>query len=199
MSEFAIALTTDVDSASMGAMNRRYAAMAINRSVKKARTLAADAIPRQINLSRQYVYGKLKVGPPATSNNLASEVTGKFRPTSLAEFARGTPESTRKAGFVDVEVKAGHFERMPRAFLIRLRGKGGSIEEGKANVGLAIRLRQGETVHNKRVSMMKTRDGLTLLYGPSVDQLFRTVREDIGPDVGDFLAKEYSRLVDVQV
>lgn len=197
MSEFAIVLTSDVNGADMVALNRKYVSMAINRTARKARTLATAEIKEQLNLPSRYIGGNLYIGAPATPDNLATEITGRVRPTSLARYAKGTPESTRKAGYTTVEVQRGHYVKMPKAFLIRLRGKGGSTEGPNANIGLAVRLRQGEKIRNKRVSFVKTMNGLAMLYGPSVDQAFKTVRGDIAPEVGDFLANEYNRLGDV--
>lgn len=194
MSEFTIVLSSDVDGEDMVAMNRRYASMAINRTARKARTLATAEIKDQLNLPSRYVGGNLYLGAPSTPENLATEIRGRVRPTSLARYAKGTPESTRKSGFVRVEVARGRVEKLPRAFLLRLRGRHGLTDEANANIGLAIRLRQGEHIHNKRVSIMQTMNGLTMLYGPSVDQAFKSVRGDIAPDVGDFLANEYMRL-----
>lgn len=49
-------------------------------------------------------------------------------------------------------------------------------------------------MQNKK-SMVKLGKGLYLLYGPSVDQVFRDVAKEISPDTADFLEAEFLRLV----
>ena len=75
---------------------------------------------------------------------------------------------------------------MNRAFLMNLRS---------GNLGLAVRLAPGERIDNKR-RMVQMSNGLYLLYGPSVDQVFRSVAEDVSADAGDFLEQEFLRLTE---
>ena len=76
---------------------------------------------------------------------------------------------------------------MGRAFVMELRG---------GNRGLAIR-----TDGSKPRGAYKPKPigkNLFLLYGPSVDQVFRTVSEDVAPDVADELEVEFNRLLDLK-
>ena len=77
---------------------------------------------------------------------------------------------------------------------MRLRAGTADIET-KSNLGLALRLRPGESVLNKR-QMVQVSGNLYLLYGPSVDQVFRSVAEDIAPEATDILEAEFLRLID---
>lgn len=174
------------------------ATRAINRTTERARTASGREIRKQVNLPARYVSDNLFTGQAATSERLERELVGRFRPVSLARFAKGTPESTRKAGGVNVAIKPGAASFMKRAFLVRLRGTGGDTG-ANANIGLAIRLRPGETIRNKKLTIATTKSGLTLLYGPSVDQLFQTVRDDIAPDTAEFLEREFLRLVELDL
>lgn len=176
------------------------ASRAINKTTERARVAGRREIQKQVNLPARYISDNLFTGQAATTQRLEREIVGRFRPTSLARYARGTPESTRRAGGVNLNVAPGGGARwMGRAFLVRLRGIGGESTGPNANIGLAIRLRPGETIRNKKVTVSVTKSGLTLLYGPSVDQLFQTVREDIAPDTSDFLEREFLRLVEVDL
>lgn len=174
------------------------AARAVNRTTERARTAGGREIRKQVNLPARYVSDNLFTGQAATPERLEREIVGRFRPVSLARYAKGTPESTRRAGGVNLTIKPGGAAFMKRAFLVRLRGAGGDTG-ANANIGLAIRLRPGETIRNKKVSLTVTKSGLALLYGPSIDQLFQTVREDITPDASDFLEREFLRLVEVDL
>lgn len=58
---------------------------------------------------------------------------------------------------------------MDRAFLVRLRGAPDGF-----NTGLAVRLRPGESLRASRAAR-RLDNNVYLLYGPSVDQIFRSV------------------------
>jgi len=169
---------------------------AVNKTLKFARADAARAIRQQVNLPARYLSGangRLTITQYAQGRHLEGVVTGRHRATSLARFAKGTPQSTRRRGGVSLEVKPGSPKFMERAFLIRLRaGKSGL--DTKSNLGLAIRLRPGETIRNKNVQLVKWK-GLALLYGPSVDQVFDDVAQEDGPTYVEKLEDEFNRLL----
>lgn len=169
---------------------------AINRTASWTRTQASRKIRDQVNLTATYLNQNLSVGRPANPDNLSTTITGRFRATSLARYAKGTPETTRKNGQVTVTVKPGHPKQMKSAFLMRLKGIDGATADGKGNIGLAVRVKPGETLRNKHKMMngSKTK-GLALLYGPSVDQLFRSVSKDMTDDIKNYLQQEYVRLL----
>lgn len=174
------------------------AARAINRTTERARTAGGREIRKQVNLPARYVNDNLFTGASATTDRLERAIYGRFRATSLARYAKGSPESSRRAGGVNLTIAPGSARFMKRAFLVRLRGEGGDTG-ANANIGLAIRLRPGETIRNKKFSLTATKSGFTLLYGPSIDQLFQTVRDDITPDTSEFLEREFLRLVELDL
>ncbi len=171
---------------------------AVNRTADRAATASRRGIRQQVNFPAQYLTGtdssgqqRLGVSKRASAGSLEAIITGRHRPTSLARFVSGNP-APGKAG-VSVSVAPGFARYMKRAFLIRLRSGSADIET-KSNLGLAIRLKPGEAVRNKRV-MLRLSGNLYLLYGPSVDQVFATVREDVAPDAEQFLGGEFVRLM----
>jgi hypothetical protein len=170
----------------------RFARMAINTTTKRSRTLASRRIREQVGFTATYLSdgnGRLSITQTATDNNLEARIRGRFRPTSLARFAVGSsPKGVR------VRVKPGSSELMRRAFLMRLRAGNADIDT-KANQGLAIRLQPGERIANKR-QMVQVAGNLYLLYGPSVDQVFATVADEIAPETSDILEAEFLRLID---
>ena len=122
--------------------------------------------------------------------DVSGEITGRQRPTSLARFVVGA----RTAGTRNpsVAVKPGRTSRMGRSFLIKLRG-GASGD----NLGLAVRTEAGRSPSGA-YRPTKISENLWLVYGPSVDQVFRSVREDIGPELATYLRGEFSRLLEVR-
>lgn len=174
------------------------AARAINRTSDRARTAAARAIREQVAFPGSYLNpseGRLNVTSYATREKLEAVVTARTRPTMLARFAQGG--AIGKAG-VTVEVAPGFAKFMKKAFLIRLpAGRKGDVDT-KSNLGLAIRLKPNEVIHNKRV-MQRLKGNLYLLYGPSVSQVFSTVREDIAPEISDTLGDEFIRLMELDL
>jgi hypothetical protein len=168
---------------------------AVNKATDRARTSSSKLMREQVDFPARYLSGqdgRLEITQRATEGNLEAAITGRFRPTSLARFARsGTPG---KNG-VRVEVAPGFAKLMRRAFLIRLRAGTADLDT-KSNLGLAIRLKPGETIQNKKKAV-QLKNGLVLLYGPSVDQVFRTVASDVAPETADFLEAEFLRLMEL--
>jgi hypothetical protein len=171
--------------------------MAINRTVDLTKVRSAKAIRAQVNFPARYLSGensRLKITQKATNQNLQGVISGRDRPTSLARFA--SSKTPGQAG-VRVSVKPGSSKEMKKAFLIRLP-QGATLSDTQFNLGLAIRLRDGERVQNKK-HMVRLAKGLYLLYGPSVNQVFRTVSEDESPWAADFLEAEFLRLLDLDL
>lgn len=173
------------------------ARQAVNKTVRRTRASSARNIRRQVNLPARYVSGqkgRLTIGKLAQGNDLEASIRGRERPTSLAQFV--SAGSVGRKGGVSVQVKPGETRRMPRAFLIKLRAGTGSIDT-KFNLGLAMRLRPGETVRNKR-QFVKLAKNLYLLYGPSVNQVFASVANEEAPGAATYLEKEFLRLMDLK-
>lgn len=175
---------------------KRAAVQAINKAADRGRTDAARRIREQVNLPASYLApsgGRLTVTKRATGADLEAAITGRQRPTSLARFAVSGVPNEHKG--ISVEVAPGFAKFMRRAFLIRLRAGSANLDTN-SNLGLAIRLRPGEVIHNKRV-MMKLSGNLYLLYGPSVNQIFASVAQEEAPELADFLEAEFLRLMDL--
>jgi hypothetical protein len=176
------------------------ARMAINRTAQRARTAASREMRQQVNFPASYLTGesaRLNITRQATNENLEAVITGRQRATSLARFSRDRDAaSARRRGGVSVQVKPGEARFMKGAFLVKLRA-GATKTDTQFNLGLAIRLKPGERIRNK-TQMQQLDHNVYLLYGPSVDQVFRTVREDIAPDAESFLETEFRRLLDLR-
>lgn len=168
---------------------------AISKTVDRTRTAAARAMVEQVRFPARYLSGsdgRLQVDK-SKLNEFVGVIRGRHRATSLARFVSGTPTPGRRG--VEVAVKPGGATFLPRAFVMKLRS-GTAALDTKSNLGLAVR-----TSGEKPAAAwkpMKVGSNLWLLYGPSVDQVFKTVRQDVSPEALDFLYAEFSRLMKVE-
>jgi hypothetical protein len=149
------------------------------------------AIEDQVDFGPGYLTtDRLGIVSKARNEDLKVVVVGRQRATSLARFAKGqTPESTKGQG-VTVRVKPGRPQALRSAFLVRLR-QGGGNNDGY-NLGLAVRLKPGETIRNT-TKAVQLDNNVYLLYGPSVDQIFRDVAIDETPAVLEEIGNEFFR------
>lgn len=167
----------------------KASSLAINTAARDGRALASRQIREEINYPRSYLSGeegRLTIAQRATPGNPEAVIRGRDRPTSLARFATTPVRFGRQKG-VKVRVNAlGGGQNIRAGFFMRLRN---------SNVGLAIRLRSGESLHSSTAAK-KISDGLWLLYGPSVDQAFALVAQDVVGEIGDIAASEFIRQFD---
>jgi len=176
--------------------------MSVNKTAIRARTASKRAIMAQINLKSSYLDlpNRLWISKQATAGDTEAVITARKRPTMLARFVTsGRPaQGGNPPTPVTLSIHVGTSKERRRMFLIRLPAGSRGGEDGQdnpTNLGLAIRLKPGETITGKH-SFRKLKGNLYLLYGPSVDQAFATVREDIAPDTSDFLETEFLRQLD---
>lgn len=171
----------------------RAAVLSINQTTQRTGIQAArKAMLAEVAFPAGYLTPpRFDVTKLATENSLSASIQGRFTPTSLARFstqrARFIRTGRRGRGGVTVRVSPGRSTTLNRAFLINLRN---------GNLGLAIRLKPGETLahtHGAKLLTSGPLRGLALLYGPSVDQVFRTVAADITPDLLAALQTEFLR------
>lgn len=164
---------------------------AVNRTADRVRTAAQKQIIQEVAFKARYVQGRLTVSKKASGANIEAVISGRDRPTSLAQFVTN-PRAKRgqKLGLMVEPGKPVQLDKgrdNPRAFLVQLRN---------GNQGLAVRLKEGESLtHSRRAK--KLADNLYLLYGPSIDQVFRGVAEDQSEKALEFLNSEFQRLMAV--
>lgn len=181
--------------------------VAINDTLKFGQAESSRRIRKEIAFSASYIgsaenpSSRLAVSRKASPQRLEGAITGRARATSLARFKTGEKKGRNgKKGYVRVKVKAGGAARsIPGAFTIKLRRGNAAYDPGNGNEGIAVRLKDGELPEglNKK-KMVQIEGSLYLLYGPSVDQIFRKVREDVAPiladKVGDNFVRQYDRI-----
>ena len=178
------------------AVARKAASLAINdTTARKAVPTFRKSMQEQVAFPSNYLdnerFGQTK---KATPDDLEAVVTARFRPTSLARFAQGSVEGARRTGGVSVKVnRGGGAKRIKGAFFVNLR-KGRDTADG-FNLGLAIRLKPGDRIRGRKRGNagVQLAPDLYLLYGPSVDQVFREVSVADSPRVADDLLTEFTR------
>lgn len=168
----------------------KNAMKAINKTTDRARAASAREIEQQVAFPAGYLNdGRLAVSRYANRNTLEAAIMARARPTSLARFVNGSPP-TGKMG-LNVTVDPGVARYMSRAFLMKL--KAGSGIETKSNLGLAVRT--SKKPPDKAWRPVKINESLWLLYGPSVDQIFKGVANDLKDETTSFLETEFNRLM----
>jgi hypothetical protein len=182
----------------------KAAALAINDMTRKVYARSKKKIMSSVNLNASYLDGRdgseprLKITKFAKPGTLSASIVGRNRATSLNRFdakqlyAPAKGGGRKKAG-VSVHVKRSR--KIPKAFFVNL--KAGNADGG--NTGVAIRLPAGERIKGKKLpgkplgSSSRDQD-VYLLYGPSVEQLFRNQVANEGLKyVEDHLDDEFQR------
>lgn len=162
---------------------------AVNKTADRARTSSQRQIMAEVAFKATYIQGRLTVSRRATGTNIEAVISGRDRPTSLARFV--TNPGAKRGQKLNVMVAPGRVVGLdqnvdtPRAFLIKLKG---------GNTGLAIRLKPGESISKSRKAK-RLADNLYLLYGPSIDQVFRGVAKDQSEPALAYLESEFQRLM----
>lgn len=172
---------------------RQAASLAMNDVIEGPRGLGVyrKAISQQINFPQGYLNDdRFGVGRRSTPSNLVTTLVARQRPTSLARFALSGAVGSKGGVTVQVGARSGS-KTFKSGFLVRLKS---GVEDG-GNIGLAVRLKPGQTLNKKDQSkMVHLESNVVLLYGPSVDQALNTsVADAETPEVIDSVATEFYR------
>lgn len=166
----------------------RAAQLAINTVANRSGLkLARTEILNEIAFPRDYLTtDRLRVSQNATASNLEAVILARQRATSLARFVQGSTATGSRAKLgVTVKVKKGKTVHLKQSWLVNLKNN---------NLGLAVRVKPGEKIDNKHgKTVWLVPDSVALLYGPSVDQVFRDVAEKIAGPVGELTQTEFHR------
>jgi hypothetical protein len=157
--------------------------LAVNDVVQRtAVPKAVQAINEDINFPTGYVKNNITISRRARKGSVEAVVTARDRPTSLARFAAGQTISNTRGRPIKVEVKRGGTKVLKRGFLIQLKN---------GNVGLAVRTSGGELRESQGAKQLAA--NLFLLYGPSVEQVFKGAAADLVPMIGNELSTQFIR------
>jgi hypothetical protein len=160
---------------------------ALNKTANKARTIGSQEIRKQVNLSAAKVKEKLKCPSDgfaykANSGSLVSRVSAESRGLRMDNFLVSLfpYRSGRPTDPIRVKVKpSGAAKTVWDAFWVKAKNSGGYLIVMRNEI--------------LRAQGMKTSLGrlpYTALQGPSVSQVFNTVRTDIGATMNAYLAEK---------
>lgn len=168
----------------------KASAKAINRAARKSLTLAVNDIRKQVNLKPDYIRQNLKIYQFAKGDKLEAVIGAQTRGLLIDRFdgqqvimpakhpkrSKGDPMRGIASGFkskgVTVKVKTKGSTKFIRGFYIPLK-KG----NGENGMGIAVRTGRGKKDYD-------------VLHGPSVSQVFNTVRKDIEPKARQLAREE---------
>lgn len=175
------------------------AQLAVNDAARFGRSASSREIREQVAFKAGYLGSandgadaNLAIAKYASSDDQEAVIRARDPATSLARFATTQPRFGGGQKGVRVRVEPGSTKSMRRAFFIRLKRGQGAVTDDNFNLGLAIRLKKGERVENKR-TMKAIGGGLYLLYGPSVAQVFDDVAIELQDDISNKLLSEFVR------
>lgn len=170
----------------------------VNDTADAVQQEAAHEIARRVNLTPAYIAKHLKVVQRASGAKSEAVISATRRGVLLSRFDarqefRDSRDPRRRSGQrvsggVSVRVAAqGSRHTMASAFLIKLRGSGA--------MGLAVRPKDGAKLNKKEWREVGKR-GYVVLHGPSVDQLFRSIRDgdELQPTIDDHLSRFLEKL-----
>lgn len=149
--------------------------VAINKTAPKIKTLASRAIRDQVRLSASYVGDRLTVRK-ATRSRLSGAIGTPSRGLLLSRFSTDPLIAGEKVGWIKPPlIPAGgiRLKVKPVGSTTGAPGIGGNkpfyiVLNGGQNVGIAARTGS-------------TRKGIKVFSGPSLSQVFNTVRDDVLP------------------
>lgn len=190
----------------VSAMQERAMVRALNKTGPHTRTQMDRRIRDQVAFPASYLRPSTKrlfVAKKARRGVLETVIEGRGRPTSLARFVKGGAAAMKnrkkRPEQINVEVKPGSVSGIKRAWIVSLPGAPDSN-----NLGLAVRTKPGQRPSGA-YAPKKLDNNVWLLYGPSVDQILYSVRnnggvieEIYGPTL-DHLSQEYSRQMDLEL
>lgn len=167
----------------------KAAKLAINQTaLRKTIPLSRKAMVQQVSWPADYLRRDDRFGLDyaATDARLEAGIRARRTETSLARFT-GLAAVPKRGTKLSVRVQPGRRVALPRSFLLTLKS---------GNLGLAVRLKPGEALTHTVGAKLITSGplaGVALLYGPSVDQVFRTVAVDVSQPTMDYLTTEFLR------
>lgn len=116
----------------------------------------------------------------------AAIIRGRARPSTMTRFAMTAPGAKRAGGGIEFQVKKGKHKALRKAFFRKLKGN------------MLVMMREGDYRQMPDINASKyVWNGFVFLYGPSIDQVFRTHRdgpEGIASEALDLLEEAFNAL-----
>lgn len=174
------------------------ARLAVNYAIRRAATASRRGMREQIDFKSAYLGSPNDKNAPlrfvkfAKPGDNEAIIGARPRATSMARFAVSPVQFGRQSRPVRVRVKKGRTRVLKKAFFVRLR-RGAALTQDNFNLGLAVRLKPGERIENKRAGGFQVGPGLGILYAPSVQQVFDGVAAEVAETITIDLEAEFLR------
>lgn len=166
----------------------------INRVAQKTLTASRREIVSQVSLTAAYVRERMDLSL-ANPGRMFAVITARRRPTRLATY--GARQLTRAAktakGDVMRSIAAG---RKQAGVSVKVKRAGGGRKQMRGAFFIPLRRGRGDLGANGMGVFIRTgtgRDAIKHLYGPSVDQVFRSVADRAVPKVMQELRDELKK------
>jgi len=164
--------------------------IAINRGVRGSRVLASRTIRDQVRLGADYVNTRL-ITTKASRKNLRAAIKAERRGLLLSRFSTDPLVSGDKVSWIKPPLVP------PRGIRVKIKPDGSSAvvagsENTRPNKPFYIILNKGRNIGiAARLSGYGSRSRkVEVFYGPSLSQVFDTVRKDITPEASKILQEE---------
>lgn len=169
--------------------------VAINRAAPKVRTKASSAIRTQVRLTAGYVRERLAI-TKATKASLSGAIQTPSRGLLLSKFSTDKNASSEKVTWLKPPPMP------PRGIKVKVKPSGGSKPMGddyfymvlpkSRQLGIVRRLTKSEQNAAQASGSGPGSQGgkFKVAYGPSLSQVFNTVRDDVLPEAGDIYQTE---------
>lgn len=157
--------------------------IAINKTGPKIRTASSRKIREQVRLTASYVGGKIAF-VRATRGNLNGSIRTESRGLRLAKFSTDAQISSDGVSWLKPPA-------IPSTGLkVKVKPAGAAqAVDGKAGMSKPF-LIVGKSSHALLIVQRDENDKLKALYGPSISQVFNTVRGDVLPAAGDEFTRQ---------
>lgn len=152
--------------------------IAINKSAPKVRTKASSAIRTQVRLTASYVKDKLTI-TRATRLNLSGAIQTPSRGLLLSKFSTDTQVASDKISWlIPPEVPS-------RGIKVKVKPVGTPKPLGKDYFYMVLPNSRALAITRRRETPGPKGGMIDVLYGPSISQVFNTVRDDVLPEASD--------------
>lgn len=175
----ALAMLRSVDAESRSALSK-----AINAVADETHDLAVQKIMSQVALSASYVKSRLYISQRASVDDPTAVISGRVRSTQLRRYqgkqlyVRAKMPGKKRLAGTSVKVKAGGATKvLKHAWVMKLKYGDIDAKMGRTH-GIVQRTGSG-------------RNDYRVLYGPSVDQVWNDVKDDVRPLIEPRLAVEF--------
>lgn len=179
-------------------ITNRAAAQALNKTATFAVNKSVDEITKSVTLAPEYVKKHFKVANRASPSNLSVVIYANERATLLTRYRF----SQSRQGINVAINKGSGFTELRGAF--KIGGLRGSQATGIAMRNkVAAEFFERAASKGKRTSFKSAKlarllakaeakpNGIYVLHSRSINQLFTSVREDVGPVATDFLIEDF--------